>query len=171
MIKALSLALALSFIITLACDHGQGKGNDHHGPGKNEMAGINRYLVQKDRERIENYIERKGLKMTESATGLWYHIKNEGRGKFFTDNDKITMEYNCSLLDGTPCYSSVELGPREVTLGATAMEAGLYQGLRMLKPGGEALFILPPYLGRGLPGDGNKIPSRAIIVYSVKIFD
>ena len=30
------------------------------------MAELNRYMVQKDRERIENYIDRKNLKMTES---------------------------------------------------------------------------------------------------------
>ena len=36
-------------------------------PGTEEMAELNRYLVQKDREIIENYIERKNLTMTESA--------------------------------------------------------------------------------------------------------
>src|ERR1035437_9430390 len=56
-------------------------------PGKNEMADLNKYLVQKDRERIRNYIERKSLKMYESPTGLWYQIKNEGTGKNFVDND------------------------------------------------------------------------------------
>ena len=42
------------------------------------MADLNSYLVQKDRERIQNYIERKNLNMTESPTGLWYQILNEG---------------------------------------------------------------------------------------------
>ncbi len=51
------------------------------------------------------------------------------------------------------------------------MEAGLNQGLRMLKPGGEAIFILPPFLAYGLKGDGNKIPSRSVIVYEIKILN
>jgi FKBP-type peptidyl-prolyl cis-trans isomerase len=79
------------------------------------------------------------------------------------------MDYECSLLDGTDCYSSKELGPKAVVLGRSEMEAGLNQGLRMLKPGGEAIFILPPFLAYGLPGDGKKIPSRAVIVYHITI--
>ena len=88
-------------------------------PGMNEMADLNKFLVSKDRERIRNYIERKNLKMNESPTGLWYQIINEGEGKKFIDNDKIVMDYECSLLDGTKCYSSSELGPKKIVLGRT----------------------------------------------------
>ena len=133
------------------------------------MADLNKYLVQKDKERIKNYIERKNLKMTESATGLWYQINKEGEGKHFTDNDKIVMNYECYLLDGTKCYSSAELGPKELVLGKTVMEQGLNEGLRLLKPGAEAIFIIPPYLAYGLIGDRKMIPSRAVIVYNVNI--
>ena len=88
------------------------------------MADLNRYFVQKDRERIKNYIERKNLKMNESPTGLWYQIIKDGTGKTFTENDKVVMNYECSLLDGTKCYSSKDLGPKEVILGKSEMEAG-----------------------------------------------
>jgi FKBP-type peptidyl-prolyl cis-trans isomerase len=138
-------------------------------PGNREMADLNRYLIQKDREIIQNYIERKDLKMTESPTGLWYLIKNEGNGQYLKDNDRIVMNYECELLDGTVCYSSDDFGPKRVILGKTDIEPGLSEGLRLLKPGAQALFILPPFLAFGLVGDGKKIPPRAIIVYSVSI--
>jgi FKBP-type peptidyl-prolyl cis-trans isomerase FkpA len=138
-------------------------------PGKDEMADLNRYLVQKDRERIQNYIERKNLRMIESPTGLWYQIIKEGDGENFSDYNKVVLEYECSLLDGTKCYSSKILGPKEVILGRSEMEPGLNEGLRMLKPGAEAIFILPPFLAYGLPGDGKMIPSRAVIVYNINI--
>jgi len=138
-------------------------------PGNREMTDLNRYLVQKDREIIQNYIERKDLKMTESPTGLWYLIKNEGNGQYLKDNDRIVMNYKCRLLDGTVCYSSDDFGPKRVILGKTDIEPGLNEGLRLLKPGAEALFILPPFLAFGLVGDGKKIPPRTIIVYSVSI--
>jgi FKBP-type peptidyl-prolyl cis-trans isomerase FkpA len=138
-------------------------------PGKNEMVDVNRYLVQKDRERIQSYIERKNLKMTESPTGLWYQILNEGTGRRLSESDKIKMEYDCSLLDGTNCYSSKNLGVKELILGRSELEPGLNEGLRLLKPGAEAIFIIPPFLAYGLVGDGKKIPSRAIIVYNVNI--
>jgi FKBP-type peptidyl-prolyl cis-trans isomerase FkpA len=138
-------------------------------PGKTEMADLNKYLVQKDRERIKNYIERKSLSMKESPTGLWYQIIKEGNGKNLAENDKVSMEYECSLLDGTKCYSSKDLGPKELVLGKSEMEPGLNEGLRLLKPGAEAIFILPPFLAYGLIGDRKKIPSRAVIVYNVNI--
>ena len=134
-----------------------------------EMVELNRYFVQKDRERIQNYAERKELTMSESSSGLWYYIINPGEGANYTEKDKIIFEYECSLLDGTKCYSSQTLGPKEVVIGRSKLEPGLIEGLRMLKPGGKAIFILPPFLAYGLPGDGKMIPSRAVIVYNVNI--
>ncbi len=153
----------------LACRYERRPEMPDKKPGKNEMAGMNSYLVQKDRERILNYIERKNLKMSESPAGLWYIITEEGSGKVFSDNDKIIMEYSCYLLDGTLCYSSGETGPKELVLGKSPMEAGLNEGLRMLKPGARAIFILPPFLAHGFVGDRKKIPPRSIIVYNVTI--
>ena len=106
--------------------------------------------------------------MKESSSGLWYMVKNEGKGKFFADNDKVLIEYECSLLDGTLCYSSKVRGPKEVHLGKSEIETGLMEGIKLLKPGGEAIFILPPFLACGIVGDGKAIPARAILVYEIK---
>jgi FKBP-type peptidyl-prolyl cis-trans isomerase len=154
----------------VSCKNNSEKSITNYGPGKNEMADLNRYFVQKDRERIQNYIVRKNLKMAESPTGLWYQIIKEGAGENFSDNDKVILDYECSLLDGTKCYSSKKLGPKEVILGRSEMEPGLNEALRMLKPGAEAIFIIPPFLAYGLIGDGKMIPSRAVIVYNVNIW-
>jgi FKBP-type peptidyl-prolyl cis-trans isomerase len=161
--------IILFTLLSVSCRNNPGKPVSNRKPGKEEMADLNRYFIQKDRERIQNYIERKNLRMIESPTGLWYQIINEGEGDKFTDNDKVVIEYECSLLDGTKCYSSKALGPKEVILARSEMEQGLNEGLRMLKPGGEAIFILPSYLAYGMRGDGKMIPSRAVIVYNVNI--
>lgn len=162
----LFLVLLLSF---LSCRSDNSSQKTAVKPGKNEMADLNRFLIQKDREVIENYIERKNLTMTESPTGLWYSVNKEGNGEYLKDNDRIYMEYECSLLDGTLCYSSAELGPKDIVVGKTDLEQGLNEGLRLLKVGGEAIFILPPFLAYGLVGDGKKIPPRTSIVYSIRI--
>lgn len=154
---------------SLSCKNNTEQKVTDNRPGKNDMVDMNRYLVQKDKERIQNYIERKNLKMTESPTGLWFQLLKEGKGDLFSDNDKVVFNYECTLLDGTKCYSSDKLGPKELILGRSTMEPGLNEGLRLLKPGAEAIFIIPPFLGYGLPGDGKMIPSRAVIVYNVNI--
>lgn len=162
----------LTFLIALyliSCNNTQEKPVAAKGLGKNEMADLNRYLVQKDRDRIISYIERKNLKMTETATGLWYQILNDGSGKPFGENDKVKFNYECSLLDGTKCYSSAELGPKEVVLGKSTLEQGLNEGFRLMKPGGSAIFIIPPFLAYGFVGDRKMIPPRAVIVYNVNI--
>jgi FKBP-type peptidyl-prolyl cis-trans isomerase FkpA len=163
------IALIFLMFALVFCRNNSEKSTTNSRPGKNEMADLNRYFVQKDRERIQNYIERKKLKMTESPTGLWYQILKEGTGETYTDNDKIVMDFECSLLDGTKCYSSKTIGPKEVILGRSEMEPGLNEGLRFLKPGGEAIFIIPPFLAFGLIGDRKMIPSRSVIVYNVNI--
>jgi FKBP-type peptidyl-prolyl cis-trans isomerase FkpA len=159
------------FLLTalLSCNNTSEKSVNNRKPGKNEIEELNSYFIQKDRERIQNYIERKNLKMKESSSGLWYLILAEGTGAFFKENDRIIMDYNCSLLDGKTCYSSKNLGPKEVILGEGELEAGLNEGLRLLRPGSEAVFILPPFLAYGLVGDGKSIPPRATIVYEIKI--
>jgi FKBP-type peptidyl-prolyl cis-trans isomerase FkpA len=163
------LFIILVYFALVTCKQTTDKNAHLSQPGNNEMADLNRYLVRKDRERIQNFIERKNLRMTETRTGLWYQILNEGEGETFKDNDKVIMDYECSLLDGTKCYSSREQGPKELTIGRSEIEAGLHEGLRLLKPGSEAIFIIPPFLAYGLIGDRKLIPPRAVIVYNVII--
>lgn len=152
-----------------SCRQGSGDMSASRQPGSSDMVDLNRYMVRKDRERIQNYIERKNLKMTETTTGLWYQITKEGEGETFGEKDRIVMDYECSLLDGTRCYSSKELGPKELIIGRSEVEAGLNEGLRLLKPGSEAIFIIPPFLAYGLIGDRKQIPPRAVLVYKIQV--
>jgi len=140
-------------------------------PGRDDIAEMNSYMVRKDRERIQSYSERKGIIMKESSTGLWYNIVKEGVGDYLAENELIVFEYDCFLLDGTACYSSDETGPKEISLGKSELPSGLNEGLRMLKHGAEAIFILPPHLAYGLIGDGRKIPPRSTMVYSIRIIN
>jgi FKBP-type peptidyl-prolyl cis-trans isomerase FkpA len=160
------LILILS-IASVSCKHSSGTISEVSRPGRNEMADLNRYMVRKDRDRIKNYIERKNLRMMETQTGLWYQVLKEGEGKTFSDGDEVILDYESTLLDGTKCYSSAELGPKKLIMGRSEMEAGMNEGLRLLKPGSEAVFIIPPFLAYGLVGDRKLIPPRAVIVYNI----
>lgn len=165
------LALLLLPILMVACHNGDNGVVMSDKPTQEEMSELNKYLIEKDKERIASYIERKGLSMTETEMGLWYVVLEEGHGRQFGDSDRIVFDYECDLLDGTRCYSSSETGPKDIVLGKSSIEAGLDMGLRLLRPGGEAIFIIPPFLAYGLKGDGKMIPSRSVIVYRVTIAD
>jgi FKBP-type peptidyl-prolyl cis-trans isomerase len=169
--KIFYLAVCIISVSLLSCQSRNENKKSVYKPDKNDMVEINNYLVQKDRERIQSYFERKGLSMTETSTGLWYNIIKEGTGTILKDNDIIRYEYDCDLLDGTKCYSSQELGIAEVQIGKSELPAGLYEGLKLLKRGGEAIFIIPPFLAYGLIGDGKKIPPRATVVYAISVLE
>ena len=133
------------------------------------MVEVNRRLVKADQERIESFVKRKGWDMHESGSGLWYQIYEKGTGDSARSNMLITMDYKISLLDGTICYSSDSLGPKQFRIGSGGVESGLEEGVLMLHEGDRARFIMPPHLAYGLTGDGDKIPPRSIIIYDVKV--
>ena len=162
------VAYIIVSVFLFACQSGNESRKSAYKPTGNDMADMNNYLIQKDRERIQSYFERKGLSMTETSTGLWYSILNEGSGDFFKDNEIIRYEYDCVLLDGTNLYSSQE---HEIQLGRSELPIGLYEGLKLLKKGGEAIFILPPFLAYGFVGDGKNIPPRATLVYTIRVLE
>lgn len=134
-----------------------------------QMVNINRELVIKERERIESYIERKELDMNMSDAGIWYLISNNGSGDNLRSGDRVRLQYTCSLLDGTLCYSSDINGDLNVTIGRSDIPSGLDEALRILKTGSEAIIILPSNMAFGLVGDGDRIPARAALIYELKV--
>jgi FKBP-type peptidyl-prolyl cis-trans isomerase FkpA len=136
---------------------------------RKKMIEVNKILLKKDEQRIRGYIERQGLTMKETETGLWYQIEDKGTG-IVAERGKIArIAYKVDLLDGTTCYSSEKDGIKEFLIGKGGVESGLEEGILLMHVGGKALFILPPHLAYGLPGDGNCIPARAIIQYHVEL--
>jgi len=133
------------------------------------LVGANRLLVQKDREKIVSYLLQNNLALKETASGLWYGITQQGSGTKVQENMLVTLKYRVSLLDGTKCYDSDSLGVKHFMVGQGGVESGLEEGVLMLNEGSKALFIMPPHLAHGLPGDGIRIPARSVIVYDIDL--
>jgi FKBP-type peptidyl-prolyl cis-trans isomerase FkpA len=134
-----------------------------------KLVSVNKTLVKKDRQKILGYIKRHHLEMKESSTGLWYEIVRQGKGKRAEPGFWATINYKVYLLEGTECYSSEGTGPKTFLIGRGGVEAGLEEGILLLNEGAKAIFIMPPHLAWGLPGDGDKIPMRSIIIYEVEL--
>lgn len=161
--------LFLLFTAITSCRNNADRNPAVGKPDGNKMIEMNKYLITKDRELISSYCERKDIKAVESPTGLWYSVVTPGNGPKVKDGDIITFEYECSLLDGTLCYSSAGSDPMITRVGYSTIESGLLEGLKMMNRGAEYIFIIPPYLAHGVPGDGDRIPGRSVIVYRIKI--
>lgn len=138
---------------------------------KEAMVGANRIMVKKDEEKIRAYVRRNNLQLQVSATGLWYAVDSLGHGEKAKTGQLATLQYKSFLIDGTPCYSSEETGPKQFAIGQGGVESGLEEGVLMLRTGDKATFIMPPHLAQGFTGDGDKIPQRAILVYEVELIN
>jgi FKBP-type peptidyl-prolyl cis-trans isomerase FkpA len=150
------------------------EGNNEEGRksvviGKEDMVRANQFLVGKDMDLINAYIKRRNWQMDFTKTGLGFEIYENGSGSQVEKGSTITIDYTLSLLDGNICYSSDEDGPRSFRVGQGGVEAGLEEGVLMLREGDRARFILPPFLAHGLIGDQARIPPRAVIIYEVSV--
>ena len=162
--------LFLVLLMFSGCGGGRQEAEESGRISPGQLTEINRQLQIKDRERIIRYIERKGLDMKETATGLWLSATAADTGRI-SDGSHVSLEYTCSLLDGTILYTSGKDGMLNFELGRADVPAGLIEGVRLLDEGSEATLIIPSYLGYGLMGDDKKVPSRAALVYEIRVVD
>ena len=137
----------------------------------NNLDDVNKFLVEKDNERIRSFVERRGWQMRKTGSGLWYQIISDKTGKKINEGDAVKIDYEIRLLDGTLCYTSDSTGLKKFVVGRQETMVGLQEGIKLLSDGDKARFIIPPHLGYGLIGDEKRIPARAILVYTLEVKD
>jgi FKBP-type peptidyl-prolyl cis-trans isomerase len=130
------------------------------------MEAVNKQLTEKDRDIIEAFIRRKGWAMQAYPDGYYAMILKAGNGAEVKEGSHVACCCTIRLLNGTVCYARQH---REFTVGRTDEVMGLHKALLHLKKGAEARFIFPPHLAYGLPGDRDRIPARAILLFDVEL--
>jgi FKBP-type peptidyl-prolyl cis-trans isomerase FkpA len=131
----------------------------------------NQKLSKNEIADIEAYILKNSLKMERSGTGLRYFISGEGKGDFAKTGMKATVKYKISLLNGRVCYTSDNNGVEQFVVDNDQVESGLHEGIKRMKVGNKAKFILPSHLAHGLIGDEEKIPARATLIYDIELLE
>lgn len=105
-----------------------------------------------------------------TASGLQYSVtraveENLPRPEL---GDQVLVNYEGKLVDGTVFDSSYERGqPVPFTLGEVI--PGWNEGVQLMKPGEEYLFVIPAALGYGAAGAGADIPPNAALVFKVEL--
>lgn len=137
---------------------------------KKQLEAVQKPSMVMENDIIESYIKQHQLQMQTTGSGLRYAIiKENPKGKQLVTMDEITVKYKVSLLDGTLCYSSEKTGPKKIKIDMDNVESGLHQGLKLMKNGEKAIFILPSHLAHGLTGDNNLIPPKASVFYEIEV--
>jgi len=105
----------------------------------------------------------KGLITT--ASGLQYKVLVDGTGASPTkDSDKVTVDYEGFLLDGTEFDSG-----QGIQFPLSGVIKGWTEGLKTMKIGGITQFIIPGNLAYGAAGSPPKIGPNATLVFYVKL--
>ena len=99
---------------------------------------------------------------------MYYVIEKEGSGKHPTINDKVTVHYEGTFLDGKKFDSSYDRG-ETITFPLKGVIKGWQEGIPLFKEGGKGLLIIPPDMAYGnkkIPG----IPPNSVLVFKVELF-
>ena len=94
-----------------------------------------------------------------------------GTGDTAEAGDTCSMKYEGKLLDGTEFDSTAKHGDKPFTfpLGGGRVIKGWDQGVAGMKVGGKRKLTIPPELGYGARGAGEKIPPNSTLVFNVEL--
>lgn len=140
-------------------------------PVSEQFVRANQYMQRRHQDHIAAFVERAGWEARTTPSGLWIVIDHSGTGADVDEGDRVTFSFESLLLDGTPCYSADEQQPKTIVVGSGGVEAGVEEGLMLLKEGTAATLLIPPHLGHGNFGDRDRIPGNTVLIYHLKILE
>lgn len=131
----------------------------------------NKQLLAREEQMIDDFLARFGWEMEQSGSGLRYKIREPGEGPKASYGRMVELAYAVYLLNGDLVYASEDNGLLQFRVGRGGAVTGIDEGVRYLRQGAKATFILPFHLAHGIPGDGDRIPGRATIIYKVELIN
>jgi len=93
-----------------------------------------------------------------------------GTGEAVKSGDNIVINYLGTLTNGTKFDSSYDRGtPFETQIGVGQVIKGWDLGVIGMKVGGKRKLTIPPELGYGEQGSGDKIPPNSTLIFEVEL--
>ena len=103
------------------------------------------------------------------ATKLKIIDERVGTGPVAKTGDDLSMNYKGTLTNGEVFDQSYGKAPFDFALGAGKVIKGWDEGIIGMKVGGKRKLIIPPDLGYGAQGAGEKIPPNATLIFEVEL--
>ena len=122
-----------------------------------------------NKKRGEDYLVSNGKKpgVQTTSTGMQYKSNVEGQGIMPDRNDKVTVHYHGTTIDGVVFDSSVDRG-KPATFGLNQVIPGWTEGLQLMKEGSKFTFYIPQGLAYGSRAQG-KIEAFSTLVFEVEL--
>lgn len=113
----------------------------------------------------ERFAAGEGVQRTDS--GLLYKVVEAGKGDSPKPSDRVTVNYEGRLVDGTVFDSSYKRG-EPATFGVTQVIPGWQELLQIMKPGATYEVVIPPDLAYGAQGTPG-IPPNSTLHFKVEL--
>jgi FKBP-type peptidyl-prolyl cis-trans isomerase len=126
--------------------------------------------AQANKEAGEKFLaenaKKPGVKVTPS--GLQYEVITEGKGEHPTKDDKVTVNYRGTTIDGTEFDSSYARN-QPITFPLGNVIPGWTEGVQLMTPGSKYKFYIPSNLAYGERGAGAKIGPNETLIFEVEL--
>ncbi len=101
-------------------------------------------------------------------SGLQYEVLVAGNGAKPSAEDRVTVHYHGTLIDGTVFDSSVDRG-QPATFGVTQVIQGWIEALQLMPEGSKWKLFIPYNLAYGERAAGQKIGPFSTLVFEVEL--
>ncbi len=161
----------LMFYLIFSCDSDQVQKEIDWN--KKKSMELNHKLAQKEKMDILMYLENhQKLDMKQTGSGLFYQIvkKNE-QGLPSKPGLEAAVKYKISFLNGDVCYETPKGELSYFKIDHSDIESGVQEGVKKMRKGEHAVFIVSSHLAHGITGDQNKIPPATTLVVEIELVD
>jgi FKBP-type peptidyl-prolyl cis-trans isomerase FkpA len=118
---------------------------------------------------LDQYLEANDITVEPTSTGLYYIELVEGSGELPESDSEVAIHYRGTLLDGR-VFDQSDGTPATFHLDSPYIIPGVLEGIRKMRNGGKARFIIPWDLAYGSQGSQEGlIPPYTTLVFDIEL--
>jgi len=166
-----SIYIIVLLLIVFSCKEIEARRPKEHSVTNfyKEVIEQNKRLNTLENEKIKEIISKDTiLNFKPSNNGFWYAFLEKDSINTATPKkgDLITISYDIKTLYNQPVYNEKEV---DYKIDEQNFIPGLEEGVKLMKKGEKAVFIIPSYAAYGVTGDGDKIKINQTIKSTIQL--
>ncbi len=137
---------------------------------KAQSTSLGKELAIQEELDIKIFLEaHKDWDMIRTGSGLRYEILEHGEGDSIRAGDRAEIEYEIKQLSGELCSRTESDEYEEFDVDKSEIESGIQEGIKYLKVGDRARFIIPSHLAHGLVGNMDNVPPLTTLWVEINV--